>query len=505
MQEGNRRIAKNTIIIYIRLGVTIIVGLLTSRYVLQALGASDFGLYNVVAGVLAMLSFISASMTTTTTRFINFEEGKKDGDTNMIFNVCQNIHVIVAVAIFVLAETIGLWYINNYLNVEPGKESDAFFCFQISTIVACVGLINVPYQGLLMAKEEFSKIAVVEIANSFLKLALVLSLFLFKGNTLRIYAIFMSLMTFVSFVAYHIICQKKWPEIVKVNIGKAKGHYKEIVAYNGYNVLSSAGITARDQGSNMIINFFFGTTVNAAYAIARIIQTYVITFTSNFDVAAAPQMTQNISGGNEKKSEILAGKLGRICMLMMEVAVFPLFVELEFILKIWLGDVPEGTLLFSQLILVLVFVSSTSAGMVQYINASGIIKWFKIEMAILYILVLPISFFLFKYGAPPTIIIVLFILSDLLSRIIQLILLKRLLEFDSIHFIREAYSRPFLIAIIMIIITYLQQRLLPVSNVYSILNILISFAVVLALVFTVGITKQERFAILSSIKTKVTR
>jgi O-antigen/teichoic acid export membrane protein len=505
MQEGNKRIAKNTIIIYIRLGVTIIVGLLTSRYVLQALGASDFGLYNVVAGVLAMLSFISASMTTTTTRFINFEEGKKDGDTNLIFNVCQNIHVIVAIAIFVLAETIGLWYINNYLNVEPGKEADANFCFQISTIVACIGLVNVPYQGLLMAKEEFSKIAIVEIGNSLLKLVLVLTLFLFKENTLRAYAIYMSLMTFVSFIAYHWICYKKWPEIVKINIGKAKGHYKEIVAYNGYNVLSSASITARDQGSNMIINFFFGTTVNAAYAIARIIQTYVITFTSNFDVAAAPQMTQNISAGDGAKSERLAGTLGRMCMLMMELAVFPLFVELDFILKLWLGDVPDGTLLFSQLILLLVFVSSTSAGMGQFINASGKIKWFKIEMAVLYLLVLPISIVLFNKGAAPSTIVILFIISDIFNRIIQLYLMKRILGFDSMQFVKMAYYKPVLVALIMCLITFLQERFMPSGIFFSILNIILSLVFVISLILAIGVSKQERITIWASIKDKMIR
>lgn len=502
MQDGNKRIAKNTIIIYIRLGITIIVGLLTSRYVLKALGASDFGLYNVVAGVLAMLSFISASMTTTTTRFINFEEGKKDGDTNRIFNVCLSIHVIVAIAIFILAETLGLYYINNFLNVESGKEEDAFFCFQISTIVACVGLVNVPYQGLLMAKEEFSKIAIVEIANCFLKLLLVLSLFLLKGNTLRVYALFMSIMTFVSFVAYHVICYKKWPDVVRINFNKTKGNYGEILGYNGYNVLSSASITARDQGSNMIINYFFGTTVNAAYAIARIIQTYVITFTSNFDVAAAPQMTQNISGGNEKKSERLAGTLGRMCMLMMEMAVFPLFVELDFILKLWLGDVPEGTLLFSQLILLLVFVSSTSAGMGQYINASGKIKWFKIEMAVLYLLVLPVSFFLFTKGAEPYTIILLFIASDIISRVIQLLLLKQILDFDSLQFIRMAYFKPFIIGFIMCLITLIQRVLIPSGTLFSIINIFLSLISVSALVIIVGLNKQERKSIWLTLKSK---
>lgn len=503
MQEGNKRIAKNTIIIYIRLGVTIIVGLLTSRYVLQALGASDFGLYNVVAGVLSMLAFISASMTTTTTRFINYEEGKKDGDTNMIFNVCHNIHIIVAIAIFILAETIGVFYINNYLNVESGKEADAFFCFQISTIVACVGLINIPYQGLLMAKEEFSIIAIVEIANCFLKLALVLSLFLFEGNTLRIYAIYMSLMTFVTFVAYHLICYKKWPNIVKINYKKTKGHYKDIIAYNGYNVLGSAALTARGQGSNMIINYFFGTTVNAAYAISRIIQNYVIAFTSNFDIAAAPQMTQNLSGGNEKKSERLAGTLGRMCMLMMELAVFPLFVELDFILKLWLRNVPDGTLLFSQLTLLLVFVSSTSAGMLQYINASGKIKWFKIQGAVLYILVLPVSWYMFGKGAGAATIIILFIISDVISRIIQLVLLKRILGFDSIRYMEEAYLRPILIALFMCIIIFFLTKFMPIGNIYRIINIILVFIIILSLALFAGLYKHERRSIWTFITNKL--
>ena len=492
ISESNKRIARNTIIIYVRLVVTMIVGLFTSRFVLQALGASDFGLYSVVGGLLAMISFLASSLTSTTTRFINFEEGKIEGDTNLIFNVCRIIHIIFALFIFIIAETVGVYYINNFLNVEPGKESDAFFIFQVSTTVACVGLINVPYQGLLMAKEKFGTMATVEIINVLIKFLMVLSLFLFSSGVLRVYALFMSLSTLITFVAYHLYCNKKWSKIVEINLVKTKGHYKEILSFNNWNILSSSCLTIRDQGSNILINFFFGTGVNAAYAVARSVQHYVNAFTANFDTAAGPQITQNFSGGNKDKSAALTGITGRFCMLMMEIIVFPLLVELDFILDLWLDVVPDGTILFTQLILVLVFVGATSAGIVQYINASGKIKWFKIQFSFLYLMVIPIGYILFKNGADPYIILLLFIFADVLSRINQLILLKTIIGFDSLHYMKEAYIRPFIIAAFMIIVIYFLQLFSTGGIINSLINILVTLVFVVALAYFLGLKNTER-------------
>ena len=169
----NRRIAKNTLIVYVRLFVVTVVGLLTSRFVLQALGISDYGLYNVVGGVISLFAVIAGSMSSTTIRFLNIEIGKSDGDPNKMFNICQMTHIAVAVVVLLLAETAGIIYILSYLNVEPGKESDAMFVFQVSTIVSCVGIINVPYQSVFIAKEKFFHIAVIDVANALIKLGLI--------------------------------------------------------------------------------------------------------------------------------------------------------------------------------------------------------------------------------------------------------------------------------------------------------------------------------------------
>ncbi|MDE6284545.1 MAG: oligosaccharide flippase family protein, partial [Bacilli bacterium] len=256
---SNKRIAKNTLIVYTRLFFVSIIGLFTSRYVLQALGVSDFGLYNVVGSLLAILSFLSGSLTTTTTRFINIEEGKEDGNTNKIFNACLLIHIVVAAILLILAETIGIFYIRNYLNVSKGMEGPAMFVFQVSIVVACLGLINIPYQGLLMAKEKFSVIAVVEIINCIIKFILVLLLFIFANDRLQVYAIFMSFTTLISFIAFHWYCYSKWKHIIKKKLTIKNTNIKEVLKFNNYNLLSSLSLTIRDQGSNMLINYFFGT------------------------------------------------------------------------------------------------------------------------------------------------------------------------------------------------------------------------------------------------------
>lgn len=503
ISDSNKRIAKNSIIVYVRIFITMITGLLSARYVLLALGASDFGLYNVVGGVVAMLSFIASSMTSTTTRFINYEEGKKDGDTNLIFNVCLVVHIIAAFVFLIIAETAGIFYINNYLNVSPGKVFDAHFIFQIAVFLFCLTLVNVPYQGLIIAKEKFGMMAIVDIANSVLKLLLVLSLFLFNGNVLRIYAILMGMLTVVTFLAYHLYCYKKWPNVVKHNIRKTKGHYKDVITYNNYNILGTASLTLRSQGSNMIINYFFGTTINAAYAIAKSVQNYVNMFTANIDVAAGPQITQNYSGGKVDRSEKISGLIGRFTMLMMEMAFFPLMVELEFILKLWLGELPEDTLIFTQLTLVLVFVGATSSGMSRMISASGKIKWFQIQFSILYILCLPIGILLYKRGAPPPTIILLFIISDIISRINQLILLEKIVGFHSLRFMKEAYTRPFIIAILMTLFVILIKNIFPTGTFFSVLNIGLTFMAITILILLIGLKAEERQKIYSLFINKI--
>ena len=459
--SANIRIARNTIVIYIRMAVTILVGIITSRLVLQALGASDVGIYSAVGSTVALVSFITGALTATTVRFMNFEMGKADGDTNRMFNICHVIHIGGALVLFLLLESIGLWYIHHYLNVPPGKETDAMFVFQVSTVVACLGIANVPFQSLFNVHERFATVAVVDIVNALVKLGLVIGLLYWTGNGLRLYAVLMSVTTWICFVVYRWLCRRNWPGIIRWKFVRERKAYRDVLVFNNYNLLSSASMIARSQGSNMLINAFFGTTVNAAYFYAGTVQNYVNQFIANFDTAAAPQLTQNIGAGNEGRSVALAERVCRICILLFLLLFFPLWSELDFILNLWLGaKIPAGTVLMCRWTLLVAAASATSAGLAQLINAYGRIKWYKIEFSVLYLLCLVVGWLLFRAGFPAYTIIICFVAADLLSRVIQLILLHYQFDFKVGKFLKEAYLRP-AVATILLIGWLVLYRLLP--------------------------------------------
>jgi len=495
-RSDNKRIAKNTLIVYARLVVTTIVGVLTSRFVLQALGISDYGLYNVVGGVIALFAVIAGSMSSTTIRFLNIEIGRQDGNPNKIFNVYQVTHIAFAVLVLIIAETIGLFYIWNYLKVAPGKESDAMFVFQVSTIVACIGIINVHYQSVFVAKEKFLHIAIIDIVNSLIKLALVWMLLFYTGNALRLYAIIMSVTTFVSFIVYHYLCFKYWPRLVRWKFYNNFSEYKDLLVYNNYNLLASAALMGRSQGSNILINFFFGTIVNGAYGIARTVQGFVEMFTVNFDSAAAPQITQSVSRGDMQRASYIASRSCRICQLLSLLIVLPLYVEMELVLRVWLGVVPQHSVLFCRVILITVLVASTRGGILRLKDALGKIKWFMIIYSFWYFLTLPVGFILFKLGYPPVTILVLYILSDVLSRISQLVLMKVIYNYDIMSFVGEAYSRPLIIAALMFAYLLIYSQLHLQSSLQHFIGLMVAAAVAALLVFFLGLYANERKQVL---------
>lgn len=503
--SDNKVIAKNTVIVYIRLFITTIIGLFTSRFVLQILGVSDFGLYNVVGGVIALFSFVSGTLSSTTTRFLNVEIGRKGGEPNKLFNVCNVIHISFAILLLVLAETIGIYYINNYLNVEPGKEYDAMFVFQVSTIVACIGLINVPYASTFIVKERFFTIALIDIINALIKLVAVLSLFYYKGNVLQAYALLMSLTTLFSFIAYHSLSYKKWPELVRWDFVNKWNNYKQVLVYNNYNLLGTISIIFRDQGSNILINYFFGTIVNGAYGIAKVVQSYVGAFMANFDSAAAPKINQHVGGGNKEAAQELVFPISRYCLLMMILVFFPLYAETEFMLRLWLGVMPDYSVIFCRLLLVVVLLSSTAGGMLQYINASGKIKWFKIQSCFWSLIILPVAFYLFKMGWEPWWIFVLSILSDILNRTCQLILMKKLISFDSIGFIKKAWLKPIWVIFIMTPCLIVYRMIHLDGMLLHFTGLILTLVLTAIVVWFVGLYREERekaYNIIKNIKNK---
>ncbi len=497
-ESSNIRIARNTLIIYFRMAITIVVGLIASRLVLQALGASDVGLYSAVGSAVAIVTVITSSLTVTTQRFMNIELGKPDGNPNRMFNICYTVHLAGAVVIFLLLETIGLWYIHYKLNVPPGKESDAMFVFQVSTLVACLGISNVPFQSMFNVHERFLTIAIVDIVNVMVKLGAVIALLYLrdKVNGLRAYALMMSLMVWISFVVYRVLCHRNWPETVRWSFVRDRSAYKDVLSFSNYNLLSAVSVMARGQGSNILINAFFGTTVNAAFYYATTVQSYVDRFLSNFDIAASPQIIQNIGSGNESQAIRLTSRVSRICILLFLIIFFPLWSELPFILRMWLGSgIPDQTLEMCRWTLVVAAVASTSAGIIQIINAYGRIKWYKILGAVLFIACLPVGWFLFHTGHSASSIIVAFVVADILTRIGQFALLRVHFRFPVGRFLRDAYLRPLGVVALMFAYLALYRLWGPETTWARLLGIVLTLTVVCLAAFFIGLTGQERFRI----------
>ena len=504
-QTKSKTIAINTIVVYVRLIVTSAIGLLTSRFVLQTLGISDYGLYNVVGGIIALFAILAGSMSSTTIRFLNIEIGKKDGNPNKIFNICQITHIAFAIIVLLLAESFGVVYILNFLNVVPGKESDAMFVYQVSTIVACIGIINVPYQSIFVAKEKFVHIAVIDIVNALIKLGLILLLLYYKGNALRLYAIFMSVTTFASFVVYHYLCFRYWPELVRWNIVKMPRAYKELLVYNNYILLGSVVMLVRTQGVNLIINFFCGTIVNGAYGIARTVEAFVGAFTVNFDSAAAPQITQNVGKGNLAEASAIAYRSCRMCQLLSLLVVFPLFVEIELVLWIWLGTVPDSTVSFCRVILITVFISSTGGGLLRLKDAMGKIKWFMLSYSFLFIISLPIGFLFLKNGYSAVSILILYVLTDIICRLCQLALMKIVYNYDVITFCKKAYTKPILVVALMAIYALIYFHLGINDTESHIVGLLITGFVGIVMIWLFGLTVSERKLCFEYLKRKTRR
>lgn len=497
----NKKIVLNTAIIYVRLAVVTVVGLLSSRYVLQALGVSDYGLYNVVGCVITMINVVSIAMHTTTRRYLNIEMGKKDGNLNRIFNVSMLIHLVFAFSFFLIIQFFGSFYIDNYMNIPVGKEEDAHFVLLISNLVAAVGILSVPFQGLLNAYEDFLSIALQDIICAFLKLFACVFLLYYSGNALRMYAIIVSLITLFSFIYYSHISYKKHKEIIRPKLYKDKQLYKEILIYNNYTALGASAFLGRTQGATMLINFFFGTAVNAAFAVAYSIQNYVQQFVNNLGVASSPKITQKYAAGDCAGAVKLCEQINRFTILIMSIVFFTLYIRLDYIMGIWLKIVPDGAILYSRWTLIFALVSSFSAGNPTLIQAVGKIKWFQIIGSIVELALLPVCYVLFVFSFPPETLFIVLCILTLSYRLVSIWLMKIFINIDVKTFVTNAYLQPIAVIIVLYLVLVISSSV--VCNIHSLIVICVTGVVSLFVCYMIGLKKSEKDLVINIVISKL--
>lgn len=502
--NDNKKIAFNSIIIYVRLCVVSLISIILSRVVLDALGASDYGLYNVVGGIVLLLNVVNSSMTSTTYRYLAFEIGKKEnGNPNKIYNTSFLIHIGFAAAILLIGEPIGEWYILNYLNVSPESIPDAQFVFRLSILAAAANTIFVPNQGLLVAYEKFTATAMIDIVSNLLKLGLILLFIYSDTNRIRLYGVIMLAYTLFNCLSYYLYCRRNHCDVIRFHLNKDKALYKEMVSFSGWTMFGAFANVGKSQGCAIIINFFFGTLVNAAYAIAHQVETFIMMFARSLGSAAVPQTTKSFSAGDIQRSITLTSHISKYTFILMALISFPVMLEIDFLLGLWLKEVPEGASIFCRLIILGNLLGCLGEGIPNLINACGKIKAYQVVVHTVLISGLPISFILYKMGYNPYTISVVYCAINFLNSFVKLSMLRRVVEFDVWSFMKISHMRIFAMSVPLIVFYMFYPQTSSMSA--HIVGLMVSFLFFVVVLSCFGLDSGERTKIINFLKDYVVK
>ncbi len=495
--NDNKKIAINSLILYIRLFIVSVCSLFTTRYALKALGTDDYGLFSVVGSIIVFMAIINTIMVSTSTRFITVALGRGDiEEVNKQFNVNLIIHIVIAVVTILLALPLGELYIHKFINYG-GDISNAIMVYRISIISSVISFIGVPYNGLLMAKEKFIVFCSRDVFTAIAKLAVVVLLVYYFDNKLLIYALTLGIVTAYPTLAFIIYCRKHYHEIVKVRLIKDRERYKEVFNFSAWTAFGAIATIGRQQGAALIINMFFNTVMNTALGIANSVNHLITMFSQNISKPIAPQITKSYAAGDMKRCSTLmvaTSKYGFLLMLFISAA---FLVEPEWILSLWLGEFPEYTVTFLILITIDSLIMSMNMGIAEVINAHGNIKLFQISINTFRFLSIVVAFFVLKAGAEPYSLFIVYIIFNIIIFFVRQWVLKRTVGFDNMILVKGAYI-PSIATFVTLIPWMFIEIPLPAVFTLALMYIYLSVAILF-----IGLKQNERRKILSIIQKRI--
>lgn len=394
--ENNKRIAKNTLLLYFRMLLMIGINLYTSRVILQVLGVEDFGINNVVGGVITMLGFLTGSLAGASSRYITYDLGKGNMEVmKETFGNILSIHLLLAVIIIIIGETIGLWFMSTQLQIPETREMAAFWVYQFSIVSFVLSVISVPYNASIIAHEKMSAFAYISIADAVLKLVIVYLLLVIPCDKLIVYAALFCCIQVFDRIVYSIYCRKHFEE-TRSRLSFDKKLFKEIFAFAGWTMNGNLAVIGYTQGINVLLNIFFGPAVNAARGIAVQVQNVTRQFCTNFQMALNPQLTKSYATGDYAHMHQLLIVSSKFSFYLMLLISLPLMLEAPLILKWWLGTVPEHTVNFLRLILCTGILFALSNPIMVSVHATGKLKKIQLIEGSMLLSIVPIAYFLLK-------------------------------------------------------------------------------------------------------------
>lgn len=504
--SDHKRIAKNALFLYFRMFLTMGVGLYTSRLVLEALGIVDYGIYGLVGGIVTLFSFLNSAMASASQRYLSFDIGKNDQEQlKKTFNATVNIHLFIALLVLLLAETIGLWFVNNKLNIPTDRMHAANWVYQFSIFSFLLAIIQVPYNALLFAREHMNVYAYLSIVETFLKLVIVFFLIHWDEDKLIFYAILTFTVSLIIQTSYKLYCKKYFNESV-YQFYYDKKYYKELISYSGWNLFGNIAAVARNQGSNILLNIFFGPIVNAAYGLALMVQGITGSFISNIQVAVNPQIVKNFSKGNSDSFLNLVYKSAKFSFFGMLVIVLPVLLQTKFILELWLKVTPSYTIEFIQLALVYSLIETLANPLMSAAQASGKIKWYQIIIGSFIFLTLPIIWIVFKIYPNPISVFWVLIINSFLALFFRVFFLNIILnDFKIKDFIKEVFLNVSLVSVIIYILFYFLTFTNPNTLMDFILQTIQIIVLTLCVVLIFGLNKSEKIFLKKTILNKLNK
>lgn len=421
--SSNSRLAKNTMFLYLRMIISIVISLYTSRVILNALGAQDFGIYNVVGGTVAIVGFLSSTMSSSTSRFLSISIGKKSiTDTKRIFGTSLLLHLCLAAIILIAGETLGLWFVNAKLNYPESQNFAVNVTYQLSLLATCISITQIPYDAILVAHENFKVFAYFQIASSALKLGVALLLLVLLGDKLIIYSILTFASSILMRIAYTVYVNKKY-EDSRTLLSLDKTYLKELASFSGWDLLGHLGFTARQQGSNILLNIFFGAAINAASGIATTVQGVISSFSYNIITSARPQIIKAYASGEVMAFRNLVMNVSMLSMYMILLITVPVMMNLRRILSLWLVEVPDYSYAFTMCCLISGILSSLSGVYLIGIHATGAVRESSLGRNLIYLSSVVVVYLMFRRGFYPVWAYLVLIATQILTFIIDGIIL----------------------------------------------------------------------------------
>lgn len=494
--SNNKRIAKNTVLLYIRMFLVMAVTLYTSRAVLDKLGITDYGIYNVVGGIVAMLGFLNGAMVYTVQRFLSFEMGRQNQEgVRRVFCVSLLVHATIALIFLLVMEIFGVWYLNNYLNIPPERLSAAFWVLQCSIVTAIFAILQVPYNAIIISKEKMGIYAYISVIEVLLKLGVVYLLTLTSFDRLKFYSVLVMTVSIGIMLIYLFWCVHKYQE-AHFKLIKDWKLLKEMMSFAGWNLTSELAYSLTGPGVNVILNLFFGPLVNAAMGLANQVNGAVNKFIQNFQIAATPQITKQYAAGNLNEMEKLVIRSTKFSFFLALIPTLAIILQIDYILNIWLKKVPEGTGLFCQLILINLLISVNSSYLSRVAMACGRIKKFQIIVSTIIILNFPLSYIALFYGSPAYISLCIKIGLQIVFLFVALYIVCRLVKLSMKHYIQQVVLRDAIVACASLIIPILSIELFPTYNILRfIINSCVCIISTCIAIYLLGMDKNEKIAV----------